>query len=94
MATREISRRALLQGSAALAGLAFLRLPLPADAFPDRPGEEVLPWLDQPAPNPVPEVAGTLLHWEELDSWITPNEKFFTITHFGPPSCGLPAVAP
>jgi DMSO/TMAO reductase YedYZ molybdopterin-dependent catalytic subunit len=101
---REMSRRTVLQGGAALAGLALLGSKLPAFAsespaagqqaiwpghvalsFPTRPGEEVLPWIDQPAPNPVPDIVGNQLQWEALDSWITPNEKFFTIKHYAQP---------
>ena len=58
-------------------------------AFPSRPGEEVVPWLDQPAPNPVPDILGTPLRWEDLDSWITPNDEFFTVKHYN-----LPEIAP
>jgi len=109
MTTRNVSRRTVLQGAAALAALEMFRARLPAQAaqqnrygkvrltrsthaplsplaFPSRPGEEVLPWLDQPAPNPVPEIVGTLLTWEDLDSWITPNDKFFTVKHFDLPA--------
>ncbi len=57
-----------------------------AYAFAAQPGEEVLPWLDQPAPNPVPDVIGTQLHWEDLDSWLTPNDQFFTIAHYDKPA--------
>ena len=88
MLTRELSRRKVLQGGAALAALAtfhtrgqasaFTRQPeaqralghrhaalaVAALAFPSQPGEEVVPWLDQPAPNPVPDVVGTQLVWE------------------------------
>src|SRR5688572_5190146 len=71
--TRDVSRRDLLRhGGAAMVGLAFLRLPEVALAFQAQPGEEVVPWLDQPAPNPVPEITGQHLQWEALDSWITP----------------------
>jgi hypothetical protein len=50
MDTRKMSRRELLvQGSAAFAGLAWLNSPLLAQTFPSRPGEEVIPFLDQPA---------------------------------------------
>ena len=45
----------------------------------------VVKWLDQPAQNPVPEVIKTQLVWEDLDSWITPNDKFFQISHFDRP---------
>jgi len=75
----------LLQGSLAVAGLALLRMPGLAEAFSIQPGEDVLPWLDQPAPNPVPEVIGNQLQWEALDSWITPNDQFFTIAHYDKP---------
>jgi DMSO/TMAO reductase YedYZ molybdopterin-dependent catalytic subunit len=48
-------------------------------------GTEVLPWLDQPAPNPVPERVTNLLQWEALDLWITPPEQFFSVSHYGRP---------
>ncbi len=56
------------------------------DGFPTRPGEEVIPWLDQPGPNPIPDFVGDLLDWQALDSWITPNDKFFTVMHYTQPS--------
>jgi DMSO/TMAO reductase YedYZ molybdopterin-dependent catalytic subunit len=67
----------------ALASLAFSRV---ARAFPSKPGETVIPWLDQPAANPVPEVIKSQLVWEDLDSWVTPNDKFFSIAHFDRPN--------
>ena len=74
------SRRTLLKhGGAALAGLSVLRLAGPARAFQDAPGGEVIPWLDQPEPNPVPEVIVQQLDWERLDSWLTPPDQFFVI---------------
>ena len=45
-----------------------------------------MPWLDQLAANPVPEVIKTQLVWEDLDSWMTPNDKFFSIAHFDRPT--------
>jgi DMSO/TMAO reductase YedYZ molybdopterin-dependent catalytic subunit len=87
MSTPHLSRRdVLLQGSAAIAGLALLRSPGRAYAFSAQPGEEVLTWLDQPAPNPVPDVVGTQLKWEALDSWLTPNDQFFTVGHYDKPA--------
>ena len=56
------------------------------DASLLQPGEEVIPWLDQPAPNPVPNAVGHLLVWEDLDSWLTPNDKFFTVKHYNEPA--------
>ena len=73
----------VIQGSTVLAGLYLSRL---AQAFPSREGETVVPWLDQPAPNPDPVGIQTQLVWEDLNSWITPNEKFFSISHFDRPA--------
>lgn len=56
-----------------------------AYAFPTRAGEEVIKWLDQLPPNPVPQVIKNQLVWEDLDSWVTPNDKFFSIAHFDRP---------
>lgn len=86
MDTGEISRRKLLwQGSAAFAGLALARSPWIAEAFPSRPGEEVIPWLDQPPANPSGGVVENLQRWEELSSWVTPNDKFFSVGHYNKP---------
>ena len=85
MNQREVSRRTLLQGSAALAGLVALGLPLEALEAATAPGEVVLPWLDQPPPFPgSPDEVATQLVWEELDARLTWNEKFFVIQHYGP----------
>src|SRR5262249_8568887 len=51
-----------------------------------RPGEEVLPWLDQPPPKPPAAAVGTLLQWEALDSYLTPADRFFTVAPYGPPA--------
>src|SRR5690348_9667854 len=68
----DISRRSLLKGgSAAGAALTVMHLTGPSQAF-GQPGEEVLPWLDQPAANPLPASVGNLLQWESLESWLTP----------------------
>jgi DMSO/TMAO reductase YedYZ molybdopterin-dependent catalytic subunit len=86
MNTLEISRRQFfIQGGSALAGLAFLSSSRLARAVPVKSGEEVIPWLDQPPNNPKPEVVGNLRQWEELDSWITPKDKFFTVGHYNKP---------
>jgi DMSO/TMAO reductase YedYZ molybdopterin-dependent catalytic subunit len=74
----------VLKGSAAFAAYALLHSSQAARAFPSRPGEEVVPWADQPPPMEDPTV-GRQLVWEELDSWITPNDQFFEVTHFGWP---------
>jgi len=81
----------MMAGGAALAGVAFLRLERLVAAVSLEQGETVFPWLDQPAPVPPPaqSVIGHQLVWEELDSWITPNDKFFTIIHFGTPAIDM-----
>jgi DMSO/TMAO reductase YedYZ molybdopterin-dependent catalytic subunit len=96
MATRDASRRELLgYGSAAAAALAALRSPGLAHAlgraFPGRPGEEVLPWLDQPHPDPNPAVLGRPLRWEALDSYLTPTDRFFSVAHYGHPALDVQA---
>ena len=53
-------------------------------AFVD-PGGDVIPWLDQPPPNPVPQITGNLLQWESLDSFLTPADEFFYVQHYGLP---------
>jgi DMSO/TMAO reductase YedYZ molybdopterin-dependent catalytic subunit len=81
---QEMSRRTLLKGGgAAVAGLSTLQVAGPAHAFPGGPGETVIPWLDQPDPNPVPDVLQNLLVWEKLDSWLTPADNFFVVSHYG-----------
>jgi DMSO/TMAO reductase YedYZ molybdopterin-dependent catalytic subunit len=82
----ETSRREFVgQSGAALGGLALLNAPFLAHAFPTRAGEEVIPWLDQPPENPVPDEVRNQLRWEELDSWITPNDEFFAVGHYNWP---------
>ena len=87
MANQEMSRRTLLKGGgAAFAGLTTIHVAGPAQAFPGGPGDEVIPWLDQPAPNPVPQIVPRQLVWEELDSWLTPADEFFIVSHYGNPA--------
>jgi DMSO/TMAO reductase YedYZ molybdopterin-dependent catalytic subunit len=87
MVNQEMSRRTLLKGGgAAFAGLTTIHVAGPAQAFPGHPGDEVIPWLDQPAPNPVPQIAQRQLVWEELDSWLTPADEFFIISHYNTPA--------
>ena len=77
-------REVIASGSAAVAALVFLESARFAGAFPSRPGETVIAWLDQPPPGADP-CCDTQLVWENLDSWITPNDKFFAVSHFNRP---------
>jgi DMSO/TMAO reductase YedYZ molybdopterin-dependent catalytic subunit len=77
----DLSRRAFLNRTAMTA--IVVSSPAFAQAFPRREGEQVLPFIDQP---PAPPRDGfNLLKWEELDSWITPNPKFFRVAHYNEP---------
>jgi DMSO/TMAO reductase YedYZ molybdopterin-dependent catalytic subunit len=82
----ETSRREfVVQGGAAFTGLALINTPFFAQAFPSQKGEEVVPWLDQPPANPAPDAVRSLLRWEDLDSWLTPNDEFFAVNHYNWP---------
>jgi DMSO/TMAO reductase YedYZ molybdopterin-dependent catalytic subunit len=86
MQVQDMSRRTLLKGgSAAFAGLTVLRVAGPAHAFPGGHGEEVvIPWLDQPTEPPFP--IPNQLVWEELESWLTPANDFFVVSHYNQPA--------
>ncbi len=81
-----ISRRKFLRGGATvLTGLALFKASPMGHVFAQETGETIVPWLDQRAENPVPEVIGNQQTWEQLDSWITPNDQFFSIAHYNKP---------
>ncbi len=85
MDDRLISRRdALIQTGGTLAAIAFFQSPLFAWA---RPGETTIPFLDQPTAPPPPLANLNQLDWQSqsADSWITPNDKFFHVGHYGVP---------
>lgn len=84
MDNRNVSRRNFLKGGGVFAGLSVLRVAGPNHVL-GQTGAEVLPWLDQPPPNPVPNVVGNLLRWESLETRLTPANNFFTIAHYGIP---------
>jgi DMSO/TMAO reductase YedYZ molybdopterin-dependent catalytic subunit len=78
----ELQRRAVLGG--AIAGAALLQ----GRAFAQSgPNLKTIPWSDQPPPVPAPleNVVKGQMRWEDLDSWITPNDRFFSIAHYDRP---------
>jgi DMSO/TMAO reductase YedYZ molybdopterin-dependent catalytic subunit len=82
----EISRRTWLKDSGtAIAGLTVLRVAGSTKLLGQSVGE-VLPWIDQPPPNPNPTNIGNLLKWEALESWQTPANNFFFVSHYGQPN--------
>jgi DMSO/TMAO reductase YedYZ molybdopterin-dependent catalytic subunit len=51
-----------------------------------RSSGQVIPWMDQPPPSPVPaDFIGNLLVWEDLASKQTPADNFFYVNHYGTP---------
>jgi DMSO/TMAO reductase YedYZ molybdopterin-dependent catalytic subunit len=50
-------------------------------------GEKLIPWIDIPTPVPEPlqNVVKGITRWEDLGSWITPNDKWFSIAHYERP---------
>jgi DMSO/TMAO reductase YedYZ molybdopterin-dependent catalytic subunit len=87
VSSRRATRRAVLVGGgAALAGLTMLRFAIPAEAFPARSGDEVVPWRAPRPGEPPADQVGQQLDWEKLDSWITPSDRFFWIAHYGKPA--------
>ena len=85
MATQN-TRRQLIKGSLAVAGLGMLGIPewaLPVLAQ----GETVVPFTDLPAnfnPNPAPD--RRLLDVRKIDGPFTPADQFFTTQHYGHPT--------
>src|SRR5262245_14663299 len=71
-------REALARSGSALAALALFDSWSFAGAAE---GETTIPFLDQPGKPPIP--LPNLLDWQGLDSWITPNERFFAVSHYG-----------
>jgi DMSO/TMAO reductase YedYZ molybdopterin-dependent catalytic subunit len=82
---KEVSRRQVLKGGMALAGIAALGIPewmIPALAQ----GEELVPFTDVPADfvtNPKPGVR--YLDTRKIESFLTPSDQFFTVQHYGQP---------
>lgn len=74
-------RHFLKQTGLSLTGI--LLSPWAVYAFPNREGEEVIPFSDQPPPRQG------MLDWNKLDSFITPNEKFFNVSHYPKPEIDL-----
>ena len=78
-----MQRRELLW-SGAVAGIAMVA----GRAFAQTSGEKSIAWTDLPPPIPPPaqNAIHNLTAWELLNSWITPNDKFFSIAHYNRPT--------
>jgi DMSO/TMAO reductase YedYZ molybdopterin-dependent catalytic subunit len=82
----QTSRRDVLKGGLALAGLGALNLPewvLPALAQ----GETVVPFTEWPETfNPAPAPDRRLFDTRKIDGAFTPPDQFFTTQHYGHPT--------
>lgn len=81
-----LSRRALLKGSVATVALAMTQRPLSVFGFDaPEPDEELVKFLpDQMIPKDR-----TMLKWDQLTSWITPNDQLFNVAHYGYPEVNV-----
>jgi DMSO/TMAO reductase YedYZ molybdopterin-dependent catalytic subunit len=83
--TRESTRREILKGTLALAGLGALGIPewaLPALAQ----GETLVPFTDLPATvNTNPAADRRIIDIRNIDGPFTPKDQFFTTQHYGHP---------
>ena len=79
-------RQVLGQSGALITSAAVLNSPLLTQAVFAQPGEEIIPWSDQPTVDPgvARGAIQTFPCWEDLD-WLTPNSKFFNIAHYNRP---------
>lgn len=75
-----LQRRDVLLRGAAAAGILLLQRHGHARAA--QTGTQLIPWTDQPPPVPAQAMIKNLAPWESLDSWITPNDKFFAVAHY------------
>src|ERR1700727_294221 len=76
-------RELLLSGAAAGIAMASSR------AFAERatPGVMLIAWQDIPPPvtEPLQNVVKWITRWEDLGSWVTSNDKWFSIAHYERP---------
>src|SRR5215813_2720584 len=82
---KQHTRREILKGSLALAGLSVFGIPewaLPALAQ----GETIVPFTDVPAnANFTPAADRRTLDIRKIDGPLTPKDQFFTTQHYGHP---------
>lgn len=80
-----ITRREMIRASVAAAAVLMARHPREVLGLAEPEGS-VVPFLEgQPIDPKRP-----MLNWQELTSWITPNEQVFAVSHYGVPAEPLP----
>src|SRR5438552_8305559 len=79
MSAQPLTRREMLRGSVAFAALAFAQRPLSVFGFDEAGADEtVVPFLDA-------QPKGKMLYWQDLTSWVTPNDQLYSVSHYGTP---------
>ena len=80
MSNNSLTRREAIKGSVAAAALALSQFPLSAFGFKESDTTGTLvPFLDRlPATPNRP-----MVEWEKLTEWMTPEENFFSVSHYG-----------
>ena len=69
----------MLRGGVAFAVLAFAQRPLSVFGFDETGADEtVVPFLDA-------QPKSKMLYWQDLTSWITPNDQLYSVSHYGTP---------
>ncbi len=82
----QTTRREWMRGSLAAAGVASLSSPLFSLALPPLEDDETsVAFLDPQPVNPD----RSMVIWERLKSWITPQKDFFSVKHYGIPEVDL-----
>lgn len=81
-----LSRRDLLKGSVAAVAIAMTQRPLSVFGF-DAPaaGEELVRFL----PDQLVSKDKPMVKFDELTSWITPNDHIFNVAHYGYPEVNV-----
>ena len=85
MTNATISRRQALCATGAAAIVALFQRPLTAFGFQDAAEGELIPFLDAQPVNPK----RPMVEWQKLESWITPNDQIFAVSHYGTPNVDL-----
>ena len=83
---RSLSRREWLRGGLAATGASLLHSSVFGFVLPPvETGETVVPFLDPQPVNPD----RSMVQWDQLESWITPESDFFSVKHYGVPEVDM-----
>lgn len=75
-----LNRRDLLKTTASAMAIGLAQMSMPGFVFPaENAEEEPVPFLKAPRAN------RQMLDWETLDSWITPADQVFSVSHYNNP---------